>query len=144
MQLKDVMRRELEVVGPDTSLQEAARKMTGHDIPVLPVCEGSQVVGLLTMHDIAVRATAQGCDPLRGRVREVMMTPPIYGREDQDVNAAADLMQRWRISGLPVLDDQMHLVGIVSLQGLHGGASRSRRTRRGARGGQKRNSRARR
>jgi CBS domain-containing protein len=138
MQLKDVMQRKLEVVGPDTSLQEAARKMTSHDIPVLPVCEGSQVVGLLTTRDITVRATAQGCDPLRGRVREVMMVPPIFGREDLDVNAAADLMQRWRISGLPVLNQQMHLVGIVLLRDLHEKTSRVRRGRRGGRRQQKR------
>ena len=130
MQLKDVMRKKPEVVGPDALLQEAACKMTGHNIPVLPVCEGSQVVGLLTIRDIAVRATAQGRDPLNGRVREVMMVPPIFGREDLDINAAAALMQRWRISGLPVLDHQMHLVGVVLLRDLHEKASRVRRGRR--------------
>jgi CBS domain-containing protein len=120
MQLKNVMKRSVAVVTPDTLLQEAARKMSVHNVSVLPVCEGRKIVGLLTARDLTVRATAQGCDPRTSRVREVMMFPAICGREGQDVNEAADLMQRWQIRRLPVLNRRKHLVGIVSLRDLLG------------------------
>jgi len=125
MQLKDVMKKHVEVVEPDTSLCEAARKMSTHNVTMLPVCDGRKVVGLLTVRDLTIRATSQGCDPHTGRVREVMMLPAVYGREDQDVSQAVDLMQRWQLHRLPVLDRQRRLVGVVSLRDLcrgNGGA----------------------
>jgi CBS domain-containing protein len=35
----------------------------------LPVCEGDQLVGMLTDRDITVRAVAEGCDPTRRSAR---------------------------------------------------------------------------
>jgi CBS-domain-containing membrane protein len=49
-----------------------------------------------------------------------MMFPAICGREGQNVNDAADLMQRWQIRRLPVLNRRKYLVGIVSLRDLQG------------------------
>lgn len=118
MQLKSVMKRSVEVVAPTTPLHEAARKMSVHNITVLPVCEGRRIVGLLTARDLTVRATAQGCDPRTSTVREVMTFPAVYGREGQDVNAAAHLMQKWQLRRLPVLNRQKHLVGMVYLRDL--------------------------
>src|ERR1017187_2809458 len=120
MQVKNVMKRSVEVVGPDTLLHEAARKMSVHNVSVLPVCEGRKIVGLLTARDLTVRATAEGCDPRTSQVREVMMFPAICGREGQNVNEAADLMQKWQLSRLPVQNRQKHLVGIVTLRDLQG------------------------
>ena len=52
------------------------------------------------------------------------MFPAICGREGQNVNEAADLMQKWQLSRLPVLNRQKHLVGIVSLRDLRGPSPR--------------------
>jgi CBS domain-containing protein len=49
-----------------------------------------------------------------------MMFPAICGREGQNVNEAADLMQKWQLSRLPVLNRRKHLVGMVSLRDLQG------------------------
>jgi CBS domain-containing protein len=120
MHLKDVMNKKVEVVRPDTLLREAARKMNDCGISLLPVCEGPTMVGVLTTRDIAVRATAQGRDPQITLVREVMMGPIIFGQENQNLGEAADLMERWALHRLPVLDQHMHLVGIVSMSDLCG------------------------
>jgi CBS domain len=39
MKLKDIMTEKVEVVGPDSSLYEAARKMRDLDVGALPVCD---------------------------------------------------------------------------------------------------------
>ncbi|HUI06899.1 MAG TPA: CBS domain-containing protein [Verrucomicrobiae bacterium] len=114
------MKRSIAVVAPDTSLREAAHKMSVHNITVLPVCEGRRIVGLLTARDLTVRATAQGCDPRTSTVREVMTFPAVWGREGQKVGEAAHLMQKWQLHRLPVLNRQKHLVGMVSLGDLQG------------------------
>jgi CBS domain-containing protein len=118
MLVRNVMRRNIEAVTPETPLREAARKMSLHNITMLPVCNGPRVVGLLTARDLIVRATAQGCDPQTSQVSEVMTFPPVCGREDQPLEEAADLTRRWQMRRLPILDQQLRLVGIVSLDDL--------------------------
>jgi len=118
MQLKDVMTREIEVISPEASIEEAARKMDQLNVGPLPVCDGKRLVGMVTDRDITVRATAAGKDPRTARVREAMTTDVMYCFDDQDVGEAARLMQTEQIRRVPVLDRWHHLVGIVSLGDL--------------------------
>jgi CBS domain-containing protein len=115
MQLKDVMTRQVEVISPDASLEEAARKMDELNVGPLPVCEGGRLVGLVTDRDITVRATAAGKSPRSTTVREAMTTDVLYCFDDQDVREAARLMETQQIRRVPVLDHSHRLVGIVSL-----------------------------
>ncbi|HEY3198298.1 MAG TPA: CBS domain-containing protein [Nitrospirales bacterium] len=118
MQVKDVMTKNVEVVRPDATLEEAAKKMKALDIGPLPVCDGEKLVGVLTDRDITVRATAEGRDPKQTTVREVMSQELITIVEDQDVEEAAKLMQSKQIRRVPVLSRDKRLVGILSLGDL--------------------------
>src|SRR6266436_1780163 len=118
MQLRNMIKRKVEAVAPDSSLREAAHKTNDCHATMLPVCVGRKLVGLITLRDWIVRATAQGCDPRTSAVREIMTREVVYGREDQDVHDAVALMQSEHFSHLPVLDGQGHLKGIVSLDDL--------------------------
>jgi len=40
MQLLEIMTPDVEVIHPDASLQEAARRMKGLDVGPLPICTG--------------------------------------------------------------------------------------------------------
>ncbi len=118
MQLKDVMTRDVEVVHPDATLQEAARMMKALDVGPLPVCDGERVVGMLTDRDITVRATAEGRDPTTTKVREAMTPEVVSVREDQDVEEAARLMRERQLRRLLVMGPDGHVVGIVALGDL--------------------------
>src|SRR5439155_105249 len=118
MLLKDVMTKTVEEIGPQTSLKDAAAKMKSLDIGPLPVCENDRLVGMLTDRDIAVRSTAQGEDPTRDLVRDVMTPEVIYCFEDQDVAKAAQLMKKKQVRRLLVLNRDERLVGILSLDDL--------------------------
>jgi CBS domain-containing protein len=115
MQIKDLMSHSVEVVRPDTSIKEAAEKMSQLDIGPLPVCDGERLVGMVTDRDITVRAVAQGCDPNTTLARDVMTSEVVYCFEDQDVHTAARMMEHRQIRRLPVLNREKRLVGIVSL-----------------------------
>src|SRR5580765_4761614 len=115
MQLRNVIKRKVEAVAPGSSLREAAHKMNDSHATMLPVCIGRKLVGLITLRDLIVRATAQGCDPKTSAVREVMTLEVVYGREDQDVHDAVALMQAEHFSHLLVLDQQGRLKGVVTL-----------------------------
>lgn len=115
MLIRDVMTRNVEVVHPDDTLQEAAEKMKDLDIGPLPVCDDGRLVGILTDRDIAVRAVAEGQDPWTDKVRDVMTPEVISCFADQDVADAVKLMKEKQIRRLVVLDRDKRLVGILSL-----------------------------
>ena len=118
MQIKDVMTSNVEVVHPDTTLQDAAKKMKDLDVGSLPVCDGQRLLGTVTDRDITVRAVAEGRNPTTTPVREVMTSGIVYCFEDQDVREAAKLMKEKQIRRLPILNRDKRLVGIVSLGDL--------------------------
>ncbi len=118
MQVKDVMTRDVEVIHPNATVAEAAEKMQALDVGPLPVCDGDQLMGMITDRDITVRATAAGQDPRLARVQEVMTPDVLYGFADQDVREAAQIMEQHQIRRLVVLDHDKRLVGIVSLGDL--------------------------
>ena len=118
MLVKEIMTRDVEVVSPGDTLEQAARKMEALDIGPLPVCEGKRVVGMITDRDITVRATAAGCDPKTTLVSEAMTHDIICCYEDQDVRDAAKLMKEKQIRRLLVMSRADDLVGIVSLGDL--------------------------
>ena len=118
MQLRDIMDRNVAVLTPDTPLREVVRQMSTTQVRLLPVCEDGKLVGMITLRDLILRATAQGCDPETSAAHEVMTRQIVYCCEDQDVNAAAALMAEYRLSRLPVLDRQGRLVGMITYNDL--------------------------
>ena len=115
MELRDIMTRNVEVVNGNASLKEAATKMKTLDVGLIPVCDGDRLKGLLTDRDITIRATANGRDPSKTKVSEVMSTDIAYCLEDQAVDEAVILMEARQIRRLPILNQDKQLVGIVSL-----------------------------
>jgi CBS domain-containing protein len=115
MELREIMTRNPEVVSTDTSLKEAATKMKNLDVGLMPVCAGDRLQGMLTDRDITIRATADGRDPNKTRVTEVMSTDVAYCFEDQDVTEAVSLMEARQIRRLPILSKDKRLIGVVSL-----------------------------
>jgi CBS domain-containing protein len=115
MELRDIMTRNVEVVNGNASLKEAATKMKELDVGLIPVCDGDRLKGLLTDRDITIRATANGRDPSKTKVNEVMSTDIAYCLEDQAVDEAVILMEARQIRRLPILNQDKQLVGIVSL-----------------------------
>ncbi len=118
MLISDVMTRAVEFITPDETLQHAATKMKELGIGPLPVLENAGVVGMLTDRDIAVRAVADGRDPRKTKVRDVMSGELVCCYEDQDVEVAAHLMRDQQIRRVLVVDRDKQLVGIVSLSDL--------------------------
>ena len=67
MRCSELMKREVECVLEEDTIEEAARKMRAANIGFLPVCDAERkVVGTLTDRDIAVRVAARDW-PSRGR-----------------------------------------------------------------------------
>ena len=118
MQLKEFINSRVETVQPGDTLQRAAEKMKELDVGSLPVCDGGQLVGMITDRDITIRATAGACDAKATPVGDVMTLGIVFCFEDQNVEDAARLMEDNQIRRLAVLNRDKRLVGIVSLGDL--------------------------
>lgn len=92
--------------------------MKRSDIGMLPVCDGERLVGTITDRDLTIRATAEGCDPLSTRVKDVMTPSVFWCYDDQEVEEAAQLMEEKQIRRLPIVNRKKRLVGIISLGDL--------------------------
>jgi CBS domain-containing protein len=115
MKLKDIMSRDLEFVDPKTSLQEAAKKMKDINAGPMPVVENQKPLGILTDRDITIRAVADGKDPRKTKVGEIMTQEVIACFEDQDVAEGAKIMGEKQVRRLMIVNRNQKLVGIVSL-----------------------------
>jgi CBS domain-containing protein len=115
MKLREMMTKQTHCVSPDTPVIEAAGLMRLHDIGVVPVVEDDRIVGMLTDRDIVLQVVADGGDARAIAVRDVMSNGSISVGEEQDVDEAVGLMQKYQVRRLPVVDASGKLVGIVSL-----------------------------
>lgn len=130
--VRAAMTTEVVTVTPDTSLQEAAALLAEHRISGMPVVNAQhQVVGVLSEADLLVLAglprASTFVDLLRrllgephpvhrqgNTVGEVMSTPPITARLEQDIREVAAILDARRIKRLPVVDSLGKLVGIIA------------------------------
>jgi CBS domain-containing protein len=122
IRVREIMSKTVTWVGPDMSLQEAAKKMRDLDIGCLPVGQDDRLIGMITDRDIACRGVAEGEDPAKTLIAEAMSKGITYCFDDQDVREAAKLMEQKQIHRLPVLNRQKRMVGMISLGdiALHG------------------------
>jgi CBS domain-containing protein len=118
MNVDSVMTHDVAVVSPTDSVRAAADVLKRLNIGSAPVCNGRSLVGMITDRDIAVRAVADGRDPVNTPVEQVMTRDVIYCFDDQDVQEVADAMASSQVRRMPILNRQHELVGIVSLGDL--------------------------
>src|SRR3712207_6201761 len=114
MKVSEVMTRDVRLIEPTQSIQEAARMMAELDAGIMPVREGDRLVGMITDRDIAVRAVAEGKGPDTA-ISEVMTEDVKYCYEDGDTEDVARNMADIQVRRLPVLNQDKRLVGIISL-----------------------------
>jgi CBS domain-containing protein len=116
--ISEVMTRGVEVIRPSETLQRAAQRMDELNVGALPVCDGEELVGMITDRDITVRATAVGLDPNATPVSDVMTEQTRWCTEEQSVDEVMRQMSDVQIRRLPVMNGAHELVGIVSLGDL--------------------------
>lgn len=116
MNIRDVMTPNPRTVGPDESIQNAARIMRDLDTGVVPVVENGRAIGMVTDRDIVVRAVAEDSQ-LNRPVRDIVSGGLISASPDMSTRDAAELMSEHQVRRLPVVENE-RLVGIVSIGDL--------------------------
>ena len=111
----DVMTRGVRSMSPGDTLVKAAQAMEELNVGAIPVCDGDRLVGMVTDRDIVVRCVAQELDLKSCKLSDVMSGHVRTVRENDDVNEVLGEMASAQIRRMPVVDNQDHLVGIISL-----------------------------
>ncbi|MEZ4653004.1 MAG: CBS domain-containing protein [Candidatus Eisenbacteria bacterium] len=107
-------------VPSSTPLIEAYRIFREYEIRHLPVVDGGQVVGMITDHDLGravLEAVGTEGSPRR-TVFDAMSHPVQSIGPDDVIEHAAMLMHNLKLGGLPVVDENGHLLGILTIQDL--------------------------
>jgi CBS domain-containing protein len=115
MKILEIMTRNPELIDPDSSIRDAAKRMRDENIGALPVGENDRLIGMVTDRDIAVRGVAEDRTPATTTVRDVMSQKIFYCFEDDDVEDAARCMADNQVRRLPILNRDKRLTGIVAL-----------------------------
>jgi CBS domain-containing protein len=123
MNIQEIMDTELVTVDPAMPVVEAAKRMRDHSLGLLPVIEDERLIGVITDRDLTVRLLAEGLDPSRTPVRDIMSIEIICGFPEEPVESAEARMTEEGVRRLPVIDHDRHLLGIVRATRFKGGAS---------------------
>lgn len=118
MQIKDIMSKNVEIVSPETLLNEVAKKMQQSDCGSVLVGDDDRLVGVITDRDLALRCVAESHDPAATNAEQVMTKQILYCHDTDLLEEVALDMTKNKVRRLPVLDQHKRLVGIVSLGDL--------------------------
>ncbi|HSK88604.1 MAG TPA: CBS domain-containing protein [Anaerolineales bacterium] len=113
----DIMTEDLVYCTPGDTVTEVARLMKKEDIgPVLVVDsnDSKTLVGIVTDRDLVLKAIAEGLDPQTTKVNDVMSKKLVTCRMEDDVEQAMSAMAQFQLRRIPVVEENMRLVGIIS------------------------------
>lgn len=118
MLVKEIMTSEVWSFGPGLSLQEAAAKMRDWNVGSVPVRQSGDIVGMITDRDICCRAIAEGLDPAKTKVQDIMSKDVSYCFDDQECAVAAHIMEDKQIRRLAVHNRDGSMVGMLSVDDI--------------------------
>jgi len=121
--VRERMTREPATVMPEGGLKDAIWKMEHGHFRHLPVVdEHDKLIGMLTDRDVrqikpslAFTSKEDAAVQLWSiSVQQAAVFDPISVKPDTPLKEAAELMLRWHVGGLPVVDDHDKLVGMLT------------------------------
>ncbi|MCM2280963.1 MAG: CBS domain-containing protein [Bdellovibrionaceae bacterium] len=118
MPIRDLCQTHVATIDRATTVNEAARLMRERHVGDVVVCERSEgkliPVGILTDRDIVVGIVAMDIPTDNIRVEDVMTPTLVTVDGEKGVFETIQLMEKYGVRRLPVVDEQGSLVGIVS------------------------------
>jgi CBS domain-containing protein len=114
--VRDVMKEKVDFVDGLTTVSDAIQSMQYVATKCLIVNKRDDYdeYGMVLISDIALKVLAKDRAPERINIYEIMSKPVLSVRPDMDIRYAARLLERFKLSRAPVVE-QDKVIGIVSL-----------------------------
>ena len=114
--VQEIMQRRVVTIKEDQDITEAAKKLLRGETNHLPVLdELGKLTGVVTTYDVT-KAVAR--PERKVRVQDVMTRNVITTRADEPIDIAAQKLDHYRISALPVVDAQNQCIAILHASDL--------------------------
>ncbi|MDI1245115.1 MAG: CBS domain-containing protein [Rhodoferax sp.] len=117
--LKEFATTLVAVVERETSARMVAQLMRRHHIGALVVVDGldkSKPVGIVTDRDLVLELMSEGLDPAVFTAGDIMSVDLVTVSPDMDAMDAVQLMRKYRLRRLVIVDTSGHLSGIVTIE----------------------------
>lgn len=120
MNLKDIMTTDVKSCTIDTMLDSVAMMMWENDCGSIAVVDDKGTpIGMITDRDIAMGSALQHRPLWEMATSEITNNRPVFTcNENDDVHSLLTTMQNNKIRRVPVVDDEGHIDGIVSIGDL--------------------------
>ena len=103
------------------TVREAAKIMAKHHIGALLVTKRDKLEGIFTERDLSVKIVANGQDPDKTKVSQVMTKNPETVHPDDTAVSALEKMKAQGFRHLPIVDKDQ-IIGMVSVRDLYASA----------------------
>ncbi|MHA1281667.1 MAG: CBS domain-containing protein [Promethearchaeota archaeon] len=117
IKISEIMSREpLFFVTPEDKISKTELLMLKKKVGGLPVVSSEdhkRVIGIITQRDIRLARFAMSLDNPYTVVRDLMTPEPHVVKESTTIKELLEIMFKYRIGRLPVVDDNNELIGIV-------------------------------
>ena len=118
--IPDVIRgQQVVYLGGQATARQAAKLMRKHNVGAVLIIEDEALKGILTVNDMTYRVIAEGLDPDKTLLGEVMTPDPDTVSSDTTAIDALRLMQDGDYRHLPVVDGG-RILGLISRRDFHG------------------------
>jgi CBS domain-containing protein len=102
----------------DETTAVAARRMRDFRVGCVVVIRGSRPVGILTDRDLAMRVVAEGRDPGKTKVSDVVTYDAATVPRDASIETAVRTMSERGVRRLPIVTEDGKVTGIVTADDL--------------------------
>ena len=113
----DIMTSDLTCCTPGDTVHVVALSMKSHDVGAMPVIdshEKKQLIGIVTDRDLALKVVAEGLDPRKTKVEDIMSRKMVVCKTDDDWQIALDAMAKYQLRRIPLVDGLGRLAGIIA------------------------------
>ena len=114
MKVDKCMCQDITSVKPDDTIRRCAKIMQNDNIGCLPVCDGNELVGIITDRDIILRAVAENKDTDKLTAKEIMTIKPYTCDCGCELEEAQKVMSEFQIRRIPIMENNK-MVGILTL-----------------------------
>jgi CBS domain-containing protein len=111
--------KNVATLSPRARILDASREMSERSVgAVVVISDDGRPIGMLTDRDIVLRVVAEGRDPVRTSVEDVMTHGTAFLSHEHSIQDVTEIMRDCGMRRLPLVDDEGRVDGMVSLDDI--------------------------
>jgi CBS domain-containing protein len=112
MKVKEIMTKDPITININSDVKEATRLLSYNNIGRLLVIKEGNLVGIVTDGDLMIEHERET------PIKDFMSENLILINENQTIKDASQILAEHQISGLPVVNNQKDLIGIITVEDI--------------------------